>query len=103
MRHAPAIAIAIAFVLLATSSASLAAAAPAPPGLPEAMASLQAGDSAAARKILTPLVAREPANVRAWRLLGSVCVKLKDADCAEAACRRSLRLEPDAPQALYGL
>ena len=79
------------------------AATPSEPGLPQAMASLQSGDAAAARKILEALVAREPANARAWRLLGTACIKLKDADCADAAYRKSLDLEADAPQSLYGM
>jgi len=67
------------------------------------MGSLQSGDAAGARKILEALVAREPANARAWRVLGGACVALKDAACAEAAYRKALDLEPDAPQALMGL
>jgi ribosomal protein L24E len=73
------------------------------PSLPQAMAKLQAGDPAAAQKILAAVVAREPGNVRAWRALGNACLALKTPDCAEAAFRKSLQLEPDAPQALYNL
>jgi hypothetical protein len=73
------------------------------PGLPEAMAKLQGGDPAAAKAILTAVVAREPGNVRAWRALGNACLALKTPDCAEAAFRKSLELEPGAPQALYNL
>ena len=94
---------ALALIVFALSGATTAAPAPTPPGLPEAMARLQGGDAAAARKILEAVVAREPANARAWRVLGSTCIGLKDADCAEAAYRKSLDLEPDAPQALFGL
>ena len=95
--------LAFALFLFALPGAAAVAPAPSEPGLPQAMASLQSGDAAAARKILEALVAREPANARAWRTLGTACVKLKDADCAEAAYRKSLELEADAPQALYGL
>jgi tetratricopeptide (TPR) repeat protein len=95
----------LAFVLfvLALPGDPAIAATPSEPGLPQAMASLQSGDVAAARKILEALVVREPTNARAWRLLGTACVNLKDADCAEAAYRKALDIEPDAPQALFGL
>ncbi len=93
----------LALSLFALASGATSAATPADPGLPEAMARLQTGDAAAARRILEAVLAREPGNARGWRVLGSTCVGLKDADCAEAAYRKALELEPEAPQALFGL
>src|SRR4249919_1740618 len=95
--------LAVALLLFVLPCERVVAATPSQPGLPQAMSSLQSGDAAGARKILEALVVREPANVRAWRVLGSACVNLKDADCAEAAYRKSLELEADAPQSLFGL
>jgi tetratricopeptide repeat protein/FG-GAP repeat protein len=74
---------------------------PPPPGMPEAAAKLQAGDAAAAAKILEAVTAREPDNARAWRMLGVACVRLKDADRAIACFAKGLKLQPDSPPALY--
>ncbi len=75
----------------------------APLGLPEAAAKLQAGDAAGARAILDDVVAHDETNPRAWRMLGTACVNLKDGDGAERAFRRVLELEPESPQAFYGI
>src|SRR5262245_44760577 len=84
-------------------SLSADAPAPAPPGIPEAMTKVQTGDAAGAIAIMKEVTAREPANARAWRVLGYASIKAKDADAAIAAYDRSLELEPGVPQALYNL
>jgi len=77
---------------------------PAPaPGIGEAQAKLQAGDAAGAAKILESVVAREPKNARAWRLLGYAQLKSKQLDRARASYEKLLELAPDTPQALYNL
>ena len=73
------------------------------PGLNEAMGRLQSGDAEGARKILVELVRREPADATAWRVLGAVCLKLENADCAHSAYQKVLGLETGSPQALFGL
>lgn len=90
-------------IFLLTLMALPAALSAAEPGMPQAMAKLQGGDPAAAKTILTAVVAREPDNVRAWRALGNACIALKTPDCAESAFRKSLELDADAPQGLYGM
>jgi hypothetical protein len=82
--------------------------APSPPaapaaGMPEAQAKMQAGDMAGAAKILEGVVAREPKNARAWRLLGYACLKSKQLDRARASYEKLLALAPDTPQAFYNL
>ena len=72
-----------------------------PPGLPQAMARLQAQDPAGALAIAEQVVAREPANARAWRVLGIAAKGTKDLDRAMAAFRKSIELEPANPVGLY--
>ena len=76
---------------------------PAPPTLAAAAARLQAQDPAGAARILEAVTAREPANGRAWRLLGVAYQRVKELDKALAADRKALELEPDAPQVLYNI
>ncbi|MEP6768111.1 MAG: FG-GAP-like repeat-containing protein [Acidobacteriota bacterium] len=76
---------------------------PATPGVPEAMARLQAGDAAGAAKILEEVVSRERRNERAWRALGAASLRLKNLDRAEEAFRKSLEIEPGSPRAMYNL
>lgn len=73
------------------------------PGIPEAFAKLQANDAAGAVTILEPLVAREPANARALRLLGAAYINTKQYDQAIAILEKSLLVEPNFPAALYNL
>jgi hypothetical protein len=73
------------------------------PGVPEAFAKLQANDAAGAVTILEPLVAREPGNARALRLLGTAYIKTKHYDQAIAVLEKSLVAEPNFPAALYNL
>jgi hypothetical protein len=49
-----------------------------PPGLPQAMARLQAQDPAGALAIAEQIIAREPGNARAWRVLGVAAKGTKD-------------------------
>jgi len=84
--------------------APVASATPAPTaGLAEATAALQSGNAAKARGILDALVQREPANAKAWRMLGSVALQLADAAAARTAFESALKIEPEAPQALVGM
>jgi hypothetical protein len=69
----------------------------------DALAKVQAGDAAGAIAILKEVTAKEPANARAWRVLGYASLKAKDPDAAIAAYGRSLELEPGFPQAMYNL
>ena len=72
-----------------------------PPGLPQAMARLQAQDPAGALAIAEQVVAREPANARAWRVLGVAAKGTKDLDRAMVAFQKSIELEPANPVGLY--
>ncbi|HVD92592.1 MAG TPA: FG-GAP-like repeat-containing protein, partial [Vicinamibacterales bacterium] len=72
-----------------------------PPGLPQAMARLQAQDPAGALAIAEQVVAREPANARAWRVLGIAAKGTKDLDRAMAAFQKSIELEPANAVGLY--
>jgi hypothetical protein len=45
----------------------------------------------------------EPTNAQGWRALGATNRQKHQYDAAIAAYRRALELEPDAPQALYGI
>ncbi len=75
----------------------------APPGIPEAMASLQRGDSAGAVKTMEAVTARDPKNARAWRVLGFVSLKAKEYDRALTAYNKALEIEPGLPAALYNI
>lgn len=68
-----------------------------------AAARLQAQDPAGAARILETVTAREPANLRAWRLLGVAYQSGKELDKALAAYRKALEIQPDAPQVLYNI
>jgi hypothetical protein len=72
-----------------------------PPGIPQAMARLNAQDPAGALAIAEQIVAREPANARAWRVLGLAARGTKDLDRALTAFQRSLEIEPASPPGLY--
>jgi Tetratricopeptide repeat/FG-GAP-like repeat/FG-GAP repeat len=83
--------------------AALSAAAAAPPSLEVAMHALQTGDAATAARLLEALTRQPGAAARLWRLLGSAYQQLHDNRRAISAYRQALALEPDSPQALYGL
>jgi hypothetical protein len=72
-----------------------------PPGMAEAMR-IQASDPAGAAKILKEVVAREPANARAWRLLGVSLQQSAQLDAAIEAYMTALKLGND-PVAAYNL
>ena len=76
---------------------------PAPPTLAAAAARLQAQDPAGAARILEAVTSREPANARAWRLLGVAYQRALEFDKALATYRKALELEPGAPQVLYNI
>ena len=71
------------------------------PGLAEGFAKFQSGDFADAVKILESVTSREPANVRAWRVLGNAYIRTGQLDEALSAYHRALELQPDFPAALY--
>jgi hypothetical protein len=79
----------------------LSAQAQAPAALPQAMARLNAGDPAGALKIAEEVAAREPANARAWRVVGLAARGTKDFDRSLAAFQKSVALEPANPAGLY--
>jgi Flp pilus assembly protein TadD len=65
------------------------------------MARLNAQDPAGALTIAEQVVAREPMNARAWRVLGLAAKGTKDLDRALAAFQKSLEIEPASPPGLY--
>ena len=73
------------------------------PTLAEAQARLQANDPAGAVKLLEIITKATPADVSAWRLLGTAYRRTKDADRALSAYRKTLELEPESVQAFYDL
>ena len=88
-------------LLIAAGLSCLGQQAAPPPGLPQAMARLQAQDPAGALAIAEQVVAREPANARAWRVLGIAAKGTKDLDRAMAAFQKSIELEPANAVGLY--
>jgi hypothetical protein len=76
---------------------------PVEPTIAAAAARMQAQDPASAARMLETITAREPANWRAWRMLGMAYQAAKDVDKALGAYRKALDIEPDSPQVLYNL
>jgi len=76
---------------------------PVEPTIAAAAARLQAQDPAGAARILEAITAREPANWRAWRMLGAAYQGARELDKALAAYRKALDIEPGSPQVLYSL
>jgi Tfp pilus assembly protein PilF len=98
--------IATTLILLMTPAAPAAAQsgeAAQPPDVGQAMARLQARDPEGAVKILDLVVAREPDNVTAWRMLGDALLQTKSADRAVAALERALELQPGDPAVFLSL
>ena len=75
----------------------------APPGIPQAIARIQAQDFAGALKIAEDVVKREPGNARAWRVLGTAAKGAKDLDRATAAFQKALDIEPANPANTYNM
>src|SRR3954467_14271935 len=73
------------------------------PTVAAAAARLQAQDPGGAARILEAVTAREPANLRAWRMLGSAYQQGKELDKALATYRRALEIDPNDAQAFYGI
>ena len=90
-------------VLLLVLTTAIAAQAPPEPTVAAAAARLQALDPAGAVRILEAVVSREPANTRAWRLLGVAHHNAREYDEAIAAYRKALELAPETPQVFYNL
>jgi hypothetical protein len=93
----------IALALLLATSAIAQSPQPAPPAVQQAFAKIQAGDAAGAVTILEPVVAADPNNARALRVLGTAYIKTKAYGQALAVLTKSLQLEPDFPSALYNV
>ena len=74
---------------------------PAQAALTEAQQLLQK-DPAAAAQILEGVTAREPANARAWTMLGSARHQAKQFERAIEAYQKSLALQPN-PAAMYNV
>ena len=91
--------------LVVVLSVSLTAAAqqPSSQALAEASAKIQAQDFAAAVKILEGVTASEPANTRAWRMLGTALQQNKQLDRALEAYNKFLALQPVAPVIFYNI
>ena len=56
-----------------------------------------------AEPTIAAVTAREPANLRAWRLLGVAYQNGKELDKALAAYGKALEIQPDAAQTLYNV
>jgi hypothetical protein len=94
--------IGVAAVAVSLAQAPVTAAAAAP-SLEAATRALQSGDASTAVRLLESLTRQPHAPARLWRLLGSAYQQLHDHQRAISAYRQALALEPDSPQALYGL
>ena len=66
-----------------------------PPGIPEAMARMQAQDPAGAAAILEGVTTREPGNGRAWRLYGVALQQSKQLEKALDAFEKALANQSD--------
>ncbi len=73
------------------------------PSLESALMALRAGDADRAAGILTTLSNETSGDARVWRALGSAQLQRHRPAAAVAAYRRSLTLDRDAPQVLFGL
>ena len=73
------------------------------PTVAAAAARLQAKDPGGAARILEAVTTREPANLRAWRMLGAAYQQGKELDKALAAYRRAVAIDPADAQAFYGI
>jgi FG-GAP-like repeat/FG-GAP repeat/Tetratricopeptide repeat len=95
-----------ALVLVALTALGLALAQNSP-GSSEMVASAQTkiagGDVAGATAILEKVVAADPKNQVAWRLLGFSYLKQKKVAESRAAYEKLLALSPNTPQALYNI
>ena len=101
----PALVVAALFLTLAGGPQTPAqpASSAAAPTLADAQARMQANDPAGAVDLLETITKATPADVSAWRLLGTAYRRTKDADRALSAYRKALELEPDSVQAFFDL
>ena len=74
-----------------------------PPSVSAAQALVARGDNAGARAMLERVVVKEPKNFQAWSMLGGMCRRLNDNDCALAAFTRALEIRAGDPQALVNI
>jgi hypothetical protein len=100
--RSPRSSLAIAVVLAAALEGPTRAADP-PPSLEAGLARLQTGDADGAARILEQVVANEPRNGRAWRVLGLARRQAKNLDGAIAAWSRALEVEPGMPMPYYNI
>lgn len=73
------------------------------PTLGAAQARLQANDAEGAAAILRELIASQPANVQAYRLLGTALRRMKKFDEALATYVKALELQPGHPSTFYNM
>jgi hypothetical protein len=90
-------------ILIAGLLSQSAPAPQAPPSVAAAQALVARGDNAAAREMLERVTATEQKNFQAWSMLGGVCRRLNDNDCAIAAFTRALDIRTGDPQTLVNL
>jgi ribosomal protein L24E len=67
------------------------------------MARMQAQDPAGAARILEAVIAREPDNLQAWRVLGVAYQRANELDRALAANRKAHDLAPGWPPTMYNM
>jgi hypothetical protein len=90
-------------VIVAAASLLLFSAAPPPQDLAEALRRLQSGDAAGAVAVAEAVTAAQPANGRAWRVLGLAATRAKQFDKALQANLRALEVEPAMVVPLYNI
>ena len=73
------------------------------PALAEAQARMQANDPATAAALLDTIIVTTPDNVRAWQMLATARLRLKEPDRAIAALQEVLKRQPQTAQALYSM
>ncbi len=97
--------LALAFLIVAPLTAAVPAVTSAAgmANLESALTTLRAGDADRAAAILTTLSTETPGDARVWRALGSTQLQRNQPAAAIVAYRRSLTLDPDAPQIFFGL
>ena len=95
--------LAIIGAILVTLSCGVAAGKSDEVSIPAAISLLQAGNAAAAEKMLLTLTAREPKNAAAWRYLGNAHKANKSWDTAIVAYRKAIELDPTLINPLYNL
>ena len=98
------IALSASFALAAPAMvAAQGSAPPAVASMSAAMSRLFSGDAGGAAKMLEGIVATEPKNVSAWRMLALCYRKSGDLDRSRAAYERAMTLEPGSATTMFNL